>query len=257
MLKRYLAILGRVFSIHALLAESDNTSIAGRITSNGTFLSTLSLRRATQLYINRPTETIVFLSTLSLRRATIALFDFPIVPVFSIHALLAESDGIGLVFLWWGVRFLSTLSLRRATLETICCWRCNGFFYPRSPCGERPNSQQGKNNGHDFLSTLSLRRATLEQSSSYSAYMFSIHALLAESDSFRVFYWLEVTVFYPRSPCGERRTCLSACFVGAPVFYPRSPCGERQPATSRNNQNGIFLSTLSLRRATLDGRFKL
>ena len=22
----------------------------------------------------------------------------------SIHALLAESDGIGLVFLWWGVR---------------------------------------------------------------------------------------------------------------------------------------------------------
>ena len=35
---------------------------------------------------------IQFLSTLSLRRATIALFDFPIVPVISIHALLAESD---------------------------------------------------------------------------------------------------------------------------------------------------------------------
>ena len=35
--------------------------------------------------------------------------------MISIHALLAESDGIGLVFLWWGVRFLSTLSLRRAT----------------------------------------------------------------------------------------------------------------------------------------------
>ena len=35
--------------------------------------------------------------------------------LISIHALLAESDGIGLVFLWWGVRFLSTLSLRRAT----------------------------------------------------------------------------------------------------------------------------------------------
>ena len=32
----------------------------------------------------------------------------------SIHALLAESDGIGLVFMWWGVH-----------------------FYPRSPCGER------------------------------------------------------------------------------------------------------------------------
>ena len=40
-------LAARDVSIHALLAESDakNTSIAGRITS---FLSTLSLRRATQ-----------------------------------------------------------------------------------------------------------------------------------------------------------------------------------------------------------------
>ena len=62
-------LVGRAISIHALLAESDNTSIAGRITSNdfyprspcgerpimdnvilmpGQFLSTLSLRRATE-----------------------------------------------------------------------------------------------------------------------------------------------------------------------------------------------------------------
>ena len=33
-------------------------------------------------------------------------------------------------------------------------------------------------------------------------------------------------------------------------FYPRSPCGERQPATGRNDQDNVFLSTLSLRRAT-------
>ena len=33
-------------------------------------------------------------------------------------------------------------------------------------------------------------------------------------------------------------------------FYPRSPCGERQPTPSRNDKHNIFLSTLSLRRAT-------
>ena len=56
-----------------------------------------------------------FLSTLSLRRATVHSVTLSALAPISIHALLAESDGIGLVFLWWGVRFLSTLSLRRAT----------------------------------------------------------------------------------------------------------------------------------------------
>ena len=57
--------------------------------------------------------------------------------MISIHALLAESDGIGLVFLWWGVRFLSTLSLRRATLVVTAFPGSVDNFYPRSPCGER------------------------------------------------------------------------------------------------------------------------
>ena len=58
------------------------------------------------------------------------------------------------------VLFLSTLSLRRATSMRIDTDNNFGDFYPRSPCGER----------------------LLEQSSSYSAYLISIHALLAESD---------------------------------------------------------------------------
>ena len=60
---------------------------------------------------------ILFLSTLSLRRATALSLLGWLRVLISIHALLAESDGIGLVFLWWGVRFLSTLSLRRATVS--------------------------------------------------------------------------------------------------------------------------------------------
>ena len=79
-----------------------------------TFLSTLSLRRAT-----RPatvhTWRKVFLSTLSLRRAT-PQANYPCVTP---------------------PKFLSTLSLRRATLATRKQDYLCGNFYPRSPCGER------------------------------------------------------------------------------------------------------------------------
>ena len=103
--------------------------------------------------------------------------------LISIHALLAESDsikpifgkidtnfyprspcgerpGIGLVFLWWGVRFLSTLSLRRATRQH-----------------SKSNSRRIR-----FLSTLSLRRATTSKHLKVVQIDISIHALLAESD---------------------------------------------------------------------------
>ena len=57
--------------------------------------------------------------------------------IFSIHALLAESDlGHGEVVRRMS-NFLSTLSLRRATwppVRDIIQWE---VFYPRSPCGER------------------------------------------------------------------------------------------------------------------------
>ena len=58
----------------------------------------------------------------------------------------------------------------------------------------------------------------------------SIHALLAESDLF----W---TIFPPS--CGN--------------FYPRSPCGERLFLACNIVPVSIFLSTLSLRRATWPG----
>ena len=102
-----------VISIHALLAESDNKS-RDSITIRPTFLSTLSLRRATLLYClcsgagqisihallaesdhERGQENNIqeaFLSTLSLRRAT---------------GRYGTSTGV--------LKFLSTLSLRRAT----------------------------------------------------------------------------------------------------------------------------------------------
>ena len=113
----------------------------------------------------------------------------------------------------------------------------------------------------------------MEQSSSYNAYLeISIHALLAESDGpmqkGQVYYinfyprspcgerppWLARLAtrvnFYPRSPCGERRG-LSAETPCMSYFYPRSPCGERLARNAAAIRKNAFLSTLSLRRATI------
>ncbi len=105
------------------------------------------------------------------------------------------------------------------------------YFYPRSPCGER----------------LPLQRC----------------------DTARGIY------FYPRSPCGERLP-LQMCDTARGIyFYPRSPCGERRYVRRMARQAmyisihallaesdltcpvhilpcNVFLSTLSLRRATIE-----
>ena len=57
------------------------------------------------------------------------------------------------------------------------------YFYPRSPCGERP----------------------LELEPVPNFRFISIHALLAESDKNLLKLEDNEAYFYPRSPCGERR----------------------------------------------------
>ena len=101
-----------------------------------------------------------FLSTLSLRRATQTQgLKIPALCI-SIHALLAESDVSFMLYDTSSLIFLSTLSLRRATVLALCS--CGGAcdFYPRSPCGERPTTFKCRQACQKFLSTLSLRRAT-------------------------------------------------------------------------------------------------
>ena len=55
--------------------------------------------------------------------------------------------------------------------------------------------------------------------------------------------------FYPRSPCGERRAARFTP-TASRNFYPRSPCGERLSTSIIGFSGRVFLSTLSLRRAT-------
>ena len=63
--------------------------------------------------------------------------------------------------------------------------------------------------------------------------------------------------FYPRSPCGERRESRQPCGHPTRDFYPRSPCGERLCNRRLRAIHNTFLSTLSLRRATLRSLHRL
>ena len=130
--------------------------------------------------------------------------------MISIHALLAESDVLTTTTTICTAPFLSTLSLRRATTDGLFFFDGRNNFYPRSPCGERPE-----------LDTLA-----------YNPPFISIHALLAESDFKILVESQRYNDFYPRSPCGER-LCVRCfgCF-GPANFYPRTPCGERQNLAS-------------------------
>ena len=212
-------------SIHALLAESDQR-IAKPFREQFKFLSTLSLRRATGLYLATEKDIPISIHAL-LAESDLRVLDGSKSSIISIHALLAESD---------------RYSLRRSA--------SNRHFYPRSPCGERPNTSPGAKSNtpisihallaesdlmtckcrpayQKFLSTLSLRRATSPAAGKRAG---CYH-------------------FYPRSPCGERP--FSRCGrMTRRYFYPRSPCGERPGAKIHDPGKILFLSTLSLRRAT-------
>ncbi len=262
--------LNRNISIHALLAESDGLGFCYHC-DDVAFLSTLSLRRATapnrrpcrcnkisihallaesdlffivfDLFRNISIHALLaesdsplsincmihmqFLSTLSLRRATMQIVIIVVDTVISIHALLAESDFMFSVVFYLENIFLSTLSLRRATT-------CGGgwneqprYFYPRSPCGERLPAPLTMWNTTNFYPRSPCGERLVKRCQASDISDISIHALLAESDR----------------PDGERTSILY-------YFYPRSPCGERQPSKYPVRGQNLFLSTLSLRRAT-------
>ena len=169
-----------------------------------------------------------FLSTLSLRRATAAEHRLLALNSISIHALLAESD---------------KPDKKAGSQEKD--------FYPRSPCGERPF----------FYSLTACRQYFYPRSPCGERRAPTAQPVHPHSH------------FYPRSPCGERplRHCttylncsrfLSTLSLRRATraesgqqrsphnFYPRSPCGERLFVVLSLRGDYVFLSTLSLRRAT-------
>ena len=146
--------------------------------------------------------------------------------------------------------FLSTLSLRRATAAEHRLLALNSIsihallaesdkpdkkagsqekdFYPRSPCGERHGETMPSIGHISYFYPRSPCGERLDVNNPVAALTsISIHALLAESDCYSLRHSAQGRYFYPRSPCGERH----------------------QPVTMHTWRK-VFLSTLSLRRAT-------
>ena len=57
--------------------------------------------------------------------------------------------------------------------------------------------------------------------------------------------------FYPRSPCGERHSRRALGFVDPDISIHALLAESDKPTTRRNDKHNVFLSTLSLRRATV------
>ena len=125
--------------------------------------------------------------------------------------------------------FLSTLSLRRATVIMEAKKVENQYFYPRSPCGERRYTAAA---GH------------------YSRAI-SIHALLAESDNVTCGDWHKLHHFYPRSPCGERLRTIRGAITLPSISIHALLAESDYTMTTTICIAWKFLSTLSLRRATV------
>ena len=195
----------------------------------------------------------VFLSTLSLRRATrLQVTDTLHHWGISIHALLAESDPEAPVLEALSKDISIHALLAESDLALVICtpWG-TGYFYPRSPCGERRHGVRIAEIDFAFLSTLSLRRATdVACGDRHKLCDFYPRSPCGERLCRLPGTTPWACYFYPRSPCGERPTSQVPTWFGMLNFYPRSPCGERPAVIKNSTAFSVFLSTLSLRRAT-------
>ena len=147
-------------------------------------------------------------------------------------------------------------------------------FYPRSPCGERPRAKAHHAAVHvisihallaesdrpwahpdqplgKFLSTLSLRRATHIPKAHGSAFAFLSTLSLRRATPFSRSGPMTRRYFYPRSPCGERPQ-FACDLVHQNAISIHALLAESDLKHSlRLWMFSQFLSTLSLRRATL------
>ena len=239
---------------------------------HGVFLSTLSLRRATSSAAFLSYSVVSFLSTLSLRRATIRYTYTTTISLISIHALLAESDSA-----YESDSRVIDISIHALLAESDAS--PNSPLYPveisiHALLAESDSAAPlARREAWPFLSTLSLRRATIHGEKQCWPRVISIHALLAESDQRPMIFFATAPKISIHALLAEsdrvRKTAKSGITISIHAllaesdgaeparvgffadFYPRSPCGERLTARRAVPTLQPFLSTLSLRRATM------
>ena len=129
--------------------------------------------------------------------------------------------------------------------------RPSGYFYPRSPCGERrqPPAAVRQPVEHFYPRSPCGERRT-DTTSAEKRQSISIHALLAESDAHLVHTRNFGHFISIHALLAESDLMLVESFSDNRHFYPRSPCGERPEMAWQYAGTPAFLSTLSLRRAT-------
>ena len=139
--------------------------------------------------------------------------------------------------------------MRRATQLTHSAHRSKPYFYPRSPCGERHNDSNNESTQIDFYPRSPCGERPKHKFMRVAPYSISIHALLAESDRLTTTRQplerisIHALLAESDAPAAQTQT------LGG-NFYPRSPCGERLAPCQSWHGVFLFLSTLSLRRAT-------
>ena len=128
----------------------------------------------------------------------------------------------------------------------------SGYFYPRSPCGERQVMRSIWIWSAEFLSTLSLRRATFFANvKNVWDHVFLSTLSLRRATTMRPWMQAAMTYFYPRSPCGERPSARSLVASLSRQFLSTLSLRRATGIVPiRYGFGATFLSTLSLRRAT-------
>ena len=155
------------------------------------------------------------------------------------------------------------------------CMDCqkSTYFYPRSPCGERPDEIAARLCDYcisihallaesdifnasctepiqAFLSTLSLRRATTAKSKKNKEVKFLSTLSLRRATVAKLYLLSIVDYFYPRSPCGERLTGAGVGLYLVTISIHALLAESDPRGRFLIFYLVLFLSTLSLRRAT-------
>ena len=147
--------------------------------------------------------------------------------------------------------------MRRATIHHRQRRQLPSHFYPRSPCGERRKYHTADR----VRAYISIHALLAESDIHYDNYnlhcVISIHALLAESDYSYASTPAEARQISIHALLAESDRPSAVCWTWMHYFYPRSPCGERHADRAALCERCIFLSTLSLRRATEEVAEKL
>ena len=219
-------------------------------TSSLIFLSTLSLRRATNGHPDTRRHDAISIHALLAESDYINGRTDDRKRNISIHALLAESDIIG------PVSFFNTqISIHALLAESDNLCICDNTytldFYPRSPCGERLYDTYAKVlrvnisihallaesdlilhmahlTEHLFLSTLSLRRATLPAVPFLTLRMLFLSTLSLRRATISIALSIQPIRFLSTLSLRRATHAPNRRPYHCNNFYPRSPCGERR-----------------------------